>query len=112
MRNLGRSREVQRQIKLQGQGLMVLGDWVSRNKQQLQQGLRQSRTSEPVVMTDCSDWPKHKDKWGRVESKNSSESVRNKSIQSSPASPRASLAECFQRKLDELCSRYSALSTS
>lgn len=116
MRNVGRSRENQSQMTLQGQTLMVLGDWVFRNKQQLQmdgQELRKSRIGKLVVMSVNSDWPKHKNKWGRMENKNPSDWVRNRSIQSSPASPITSWAESFlSRKLDKLCSDYSALCIS
>lgn len=56
MRNLGRSRKIQSQMKKCPRANIdgVLGDWVSRKKQQFQmsgQELRQSRMGEPVVMT-------------------------------------------------------------
>lgn len=56
MRNLGRGRKIQSQMKKSPRANIdgVLGDWVSRKKQQFQmsgQELRQSRMGKPVVKT-------------------------------------------------------------
>lgn len=88
-RNLWRSRKIQSQMKKSPRTNIdgVLGDWVSRKKQRFQmsgQELRQSRMGKAVVKTVHSGWPKHKDKWRRMESKDSWDSVRNKSILKQP----------------------------